>query len=613
MKHSFFKTLSILLLLCISSFCFAQKDTEALIEKLEKYIEEKHIPGAMISIVRADTTVFVGGVGYANIEKGEKVTALHLFRQGSVSKSFTAMGLYKLLDSSPYTLNSPISTITNDIPFTNQWKDSNPVRIIHLLEHTTGFEDFHLHAMYNMKDETLPPTSEMVNDHANSLFTRWQPGTRKAYSNPNYIVAGHLIEAISGRSFADQIKTDILAPIGMESSGYYFKKPANLLFTQGYKREGTNLIPVPFSSINGSPAGDFSSNARDMAAFLQLMMRKDSSLFSAEEYDRIESPKSSLAAKNGLEYGYGLGNYTIWKNGHLFYGHGGQIDGYAARYIYSREADLGVAIAINRNGDANAVVDLILEELLGEFSKAPESRKTEQIPNALKEKFSGFFEFKSPKNNLLAFSDRMFAGIKLDFQDDYIVTRSILGKAKDTLYYAGNNQFYYNQEGSPSIILIDAADKPVLWINDNFTEMESHTRRLIIFFGLLLSILFMLGFMLHSLVWLVRKRLKKKENSATNHLILLGAGACMILMLVGFGITVSDPKSTLNMSFSALIMVVSSYALVVLSFGSIYRWFKLPAGKKAFRLVYIFTSVGAMMISIYLWDIGFVGLQLWSY
>ncbi len=592
---------------------FCQTRIDSLKEKLESYIESKNIPGISISIVKSDSIIFSGGIGYANIEKKEKVTDKHLFRLGSISKSFTALGLYDLIKQTPYSLNSSVKEIDKTIPFTNKWEQTHPVLISHLLEHTSGFDDFHAHAIYNITDSLMPPIINMVNDHRKSLNSRWQPGTIKTYSNPNYIVAGHLIEVLSGVSSNEYIKENILNTIGMESSNYYFKKPKGKLFAQGYQRTGSILEPIPFAVINGSPAGEFSSNAEDMIRYLQVMLKRDTILFSKEVFDRIEYPQTSIAAKKELKFGYGLGNYTIWKNGQLFHGHGGQIDGFAARYVYSRDADLGVAIAINRNGDANAIVDEILNFLLGVQKLAPSERETFLIPKSLKTKFSGFYEFKSPRNELLAFSDRMFGGFILDFKKEMIVRRRLLGRPKDTLYYAGNNQFYFDKEGVPSAMLIESDyGKPAFWIHDNYTEKESRTKRLILFFGLLISFLLVSIFFIYSFIWLIRNLIKRKKKNPINHLVLFGAGLSFILIFVGFGLTMSDTKSAMNMSFSSLLLYFCSYTLVLLSIISIYRWIRLPS-KKGFKIFYIFTSIGAICISIYLWNIGFIGLKLWNY
>lgn len=610
------KTLKLIILVFLVfniSQSFSQTNINALIDSLERHLENKLIPGAMISIVTSDTTIFVGGIGYADIQKKETVTKQHLFRQGSISKSFTAMGLYKLVIDSPYDLNTPIIEIDKNIPFTNQWKNKSPVRIANLLEHTSGFEDFHHHAVYNIKYSSLPPMINMIEDHNKSLHVRWLPGTRKAYSNPNYILAGYLIEKISDVSFHQYINTNILKPMGMNSAGYYFNQPKNKLFTQGYQRNGSELNPIQFTKINGSPAGDFCANASDMAAYLKHILRQDTIVFSNKEFERIENPKTTIAAKNGLKTGYGLGNYAIWKNGYLFHGHGGQIDGFTARYVYSRDADIGVAVAINRNGNANEMVDEILKHLLGAQNNTKSDRALVPIPDLLKTQFSGFYEFKSPKSKLTTFPDDMLAGLTLDFQKDRIVTRTLLGKAKDTLYYAGKNQFYMNSEGVPSLLLMASdSQNPVLWINDNFTVRKSRLKRVFIFFGLVLSLVLLSIFTIYSPIWLIRNSFRRYKKSPVNHLVLFGVGVFFILIFVGFGITASDLKSLSGLNFSSLLMYLSSYAFVIMSLLSIYRCFKLPK-PMVFKSFYILTSIGTLAMSWYLWNIGFIGLKMWSY
>ncbi|WP_282043468.1 serine hydrolase domain-containing protein [Winogradskyella flava] len=595
-------------------FCQSETPTEKLIEKLEHYIEKNNIPGVSISIVQSDSIIFTGGIGFADIEKKEKVTEKHLFRQGSISKSFTALGLFKLLQDTPYNLDSNINSIDNTLPYSNKWEATNPVKISHLLEHTSGFEDFHLHAMYNSRDSIMPPVIEMVKDHRKSLNVRWQPGSRKAYSNPNYIVAGHLIEVISGQTYNTYINDNILKPIGMSSSGFYFKKPKNKVFASGYQRIGSSLNPISFATINGASAGDFCANAEDMALFLKFMLSRNTTLFSKKQFDRIEIPKTSVAAKNGLKFGYGLGNYSIWKNGYLFHGHNGQIDGFTSRYLYSRDADLGIAISMNRNGNDRELVDKILNHLLAS-EKKPKSYKrvTRVIPESLKEKFAGFYEFKSSKSKLLSFTDRMLAGLTLDFRKDKIITRTLLGKPKDTLHYTGNNKFYMNNETVPSAMLIESnLNKNVLWINDNYTEKESRTKRLCIFFALLISTLILSSFFIYSIFWLVKRVFKRERKPLSSHLVIFGYVIFVILTFLGFGLSVENIKTLPSKNVYSFLMYLSSFTVVILSFISVWRCFKLTQ-KKPFRIYYILTSIATIIISVYLINIGFIGLKLWSY
>ena len=572
----------------------------------------------MISIVKSDTVLFAGGVGYANIEDEEPVNELHLFRQGSVSKTFTALGILKLLHHKGIGLNKPILEIDPNIPLTNPWANEQPITIEHLLEHTSGFDDFHLHAIYNKTDSTTPTTASMVQSHKNSLTARWQPGTRKAYSNSGFIVAGHMLETIAEEPYNTYLRDEILLPLGMKSSGFYFKQPTDLAMSQGYNYRGTGYSPVAFTSIQGGPAGEICANAKDMAAFLQFMLNRkssglDSVIFAKEAFDRMENAQTNIASQKGLPNGYGLGNYSIWKNGYLFNGHGGGIDGFSSRYVYSRKADLGIAVAINRMGNATAMLDEILDLLIGPQTKPPADRITYPIPAELKEKYSGFYGFKNPRNELFGFSDRMFAGLILDFEGDKIITKSILGKARDTLRYVGNNQFYKNNEGVPSTLLFETTDgKPGFWINESYTEMESRAWRLISNFAIWISMILPLFFLLYSIIWLVIQLAKKRGKSLTNHLVLGGACLSYVLMFTMFALSMNNMETAGEMSFKSVMLYILSFVFVGLAALSVYRWTKLPK-KRGFRFYYILTSLAVVILSIFFWSNGFIGLKLWAY
>ncbi len=602
-----------------ASLCFCQANTDLLIDKITEYLDDKHIPGAMISVVTSDSILFVGGLGFADIDKKEKVTDEHLFRQGSVSKSLAALGILKLLqEQQKYSLDSPIKDIDANIPFTNKWVTETPVTVAHLLEHTSGFDDFHLHAIYNKKDTIPPSMFEMVAVHKNSLTSRWKPGVRKSYSNPNYIVVGHLLERLSGRAYHAYLYDDILLPIGMKSSGFYFKEPKNQKMTQGYRYNGQTHLPISFTSITGGPAGELCANAEDMAAFLQFMLNRktkngDSLPFSKEIFERIENAETTIVAEKGLPFGYGLGNYSVWKNGYLFHGHGGGIDGFSSRYVYSRVADIGVAVAINREGNATAIVNEILNLLLGIQNEALSDRVTQKIPNEISTRYSGFYEFKSPRNELFSFTDKMLAGLILDFDENKLVTKSILGKVRDTLYYAGDNKFYKNYEGVPSCMLFETEEGNAgFWINENYTEKESRAKRLIIFFGVLVSFLVCLSFLIYGFIWLIVRLFSKTKKPILNHLILFGASTCLVLIFVGFGLTMANISSADKINFGSALLYLSSWGLVIFAIASIYRCFKLQ-GNKGFKFYYILTSIALLILSVYLWNNGFIGLKLWSY
>lgn len=593
------------------------KEIIQLKEKLESFLKEKHIPGAMITVVSRDSTIYAGGIGLANMENQEEVTGNHLFRLGSISKSVTAIGLINFLLANGYELDSPIRNFIPDVAFSNDWSDEAPITIEHLLEHTAGFDDFHLHAMYNRTDSTRPSGQDIALSHRNSFDARWKPGVKKAYSNPGYIMAGYLLEVLAEQPFDQYLEAQILKPLGMNASGYYFKAPKDKLFAQGYKYNGRTHASVGFPSIQGGPAGEFSSNAIEMAHFLKFLLNRgaeqiDTSIFTDEIFDRIENANTSIAAKAGLPGTYGYGNYTIWRNGYMFNGHDGGIDGFSSRYLYSREANIGVSVAINRQGNATEIAHLILDFLMEENQNTA-NRKVYPIPVELKESHEGFYGFKSPKQQLTRFSERMLAGLILDFEDDKILVKSILGKHRDTLYYAGSNQFYKNNESVPATMLLTSEEgKPVFWINESYTEMESKTFRLISSISIVISMIIPFIFLAYGITWFAIRSFSKVKKPVKHHAVLWTSCLCYTLMALSFGIAMSDPYNAGTLSFPSIMLFISSILLVPGTIASISLWFK-PFYGKGFKRFYVVTSLSLLIMTFFFFQNGFIALKLWAY
>jgi len=533
------KTLVFLsLTIFISNNFQAQKPIDSLLVKLDSILEVKNIPGAMISIVNSDSIIFAGGIGYANLEKKEAVTSDHLFRLGSISKSFTAIGLVKLLAEKQLSLSSPIAEIDPTLDLKNSWKATAPITIEQILEHTAGFDDMHNHASYNTTDTETPSCLAMVKVHKKSLYARWQPGTRMAYSNPGYVLAGHLMEQISQQPYYQYLKDNLLIPLGMSESGFFFKQPSDRLMAEGYVREGNQFSTTDFKSVNGGPASDLCSNAKEMSLFLMFLLSKKipqtpASLIDEKWFDRIENPATTLAAKNGFIGGYGLGNMTVWANNYLFHGHDGGIDGFSSMYLYSREANFGLAISINKQGGLWTLIDEILNFYLG--PNQIQNTKYQPIPEKTRNKFSGFYNFKSPRNQTMYFIQKMMTGHSITFEDNYLLVKDFGDVVRDTLYHKGNNQFYRKTEGLPFVMLLeDENKKAILWLGNDYAEKENKTIRVLKNYVLLGSVMMsVLGFFV-GFGWWIKRFFTKEKVSTNSRLILWLPSFFFILMIISF-------------------------------------------------------------------------------
>jgi CubicO group peptidase (beta-lactamase class C family) len=114
-----------------------------------------------------------------------------------VSKSFIALAVVRLCEEGRLSLDAPLRELAPEVAFTNPWEDTYPVRVAHLLEHTTGFDDLHLKE-YAFLDGSL---REALAVNPAPRTSRWSPGYYMAYSNGGYALAAYLIEKVTGERF----------------------------------------------------------------------------------------------------------------------------------------------------------------------------------------------------------------------------------------------------------------------------------------------------------------------------------------------------------------------------------------------------------------------------
>jgi len=112
-------------------------------QQLEKILKDTHTPGVSVAIVHRDGPEWIAGLGKADVASGRAATADTLFRIGSVSKAFASLSILMLVDQGKLSLEDPVHKLAPEVWFENPWEATDPVRVVHLLEHTTGWDDMH--------------------------------------------------------------------------------------------------------------------------------------------------------------------------------------------------------------------------------------------------------------------------------------------------------------------------------------------------------------------------------------------------------------------------------------------------------------------------------------
>lgn len=596
----------------------SQSPVHSLIDSLEDILQNKKIPGAMLSVVNRDSVIYAGGVGVANIEDSIAVSDQHLFRLGSISKTMTCLAIMKLVSENTLSLQTPVVEIDSELPIKNKWSEQSPILVEHLLEHTAGFDDMHFHAIYNEDDEKRPTCREMIDTHAKSLYARWEPGTLTSYSNPGYVVAGHVIEKITGRPFDEYIKTEILNPIGMKHSGFYFKEPTHAPMAKGYEHEGGKYIAIEYPSIQGGPAGELCSNAEDMSRFIRFMLQKGKTedgqqLIPLALFERMESAHTTLAATQGLPGGYGLAISNSWRFGHAALGHNGGIDGFVSDYIYVPSADLAIAVSVNTNKRTRDVMNAIGNHFINQVEIKRSDRSTVPIAMELAKEYQGYYTYINPRNQLFGFIEKMITGVSLKFEQDSVVIKDLLGNQIDTWYHVGDNQFCTGTEEVPFSMLLKHNGHSAIWVDGGYGIKESKTVRWIknLVFGLAIIttvLCFIFGFF-----YLLYKVVSKHNSPQLGAIAMWLSSLSFVAMLASFIFSMESVESIANPHISSVLTFVSSILFLLFSLFALFIVIKYPSNSRFRTGAKIFITVLMAGLALFLLQEGIIGLRLWAY
>ncbi|MFM8536306.1 MAG: serine hydrolase domain-containing protein, partial [Acidimicrobiia bacterium] len=344
-----------LALLVTSRAGSAQSDRDPHPRTLEEFrsavqavLSDTGVPGAGIALVRTSGVEWAGGVGVADRETNRPVTADTHFRAGSISKTFIASALVQMYLDGDIDLDTPVAELASDVTIDNAWEITDPVRVIHLMQHTAGFDDMHFNEVYDTAGRDLP-LDQVLRLNPASRVVRWRPGSRMAYSNPGYGVAGYIIEKVTGEKYEDRIAERIFKPSGMRTSSFYLTKDDEALLAKGYRdRTGP---PVPFTPIYLRPAGNLHTSAQELGNWVHVLLNwgeTETDLVIDPEYlSNMEHPRTTVASDAGLRNGYGSGIASSFIDGFPMLGHGGGIDGFISNYAYSTSRDVGFVVLLN--------------------------------------------------------------------------------------------------------------------------------------------------------------------------------------------------------------------------------------------------------------------------
>ena len=429
---------------CSSQSITENKKTAQSIEELQTQLEnvlkDMHVPGMSIAIVHRDGPEWIAGLGKADLANDRTATATTLFRIGSVSKGFVSIAVLMLADEGKLSLEDPVQKLVPEVWFDNKWEASDPVRIVHLLENTTGWDDMHLRE-FAKNSLTMSSFEALDYDHS-SRISRWRPGTRMAYCNSGPAVAAYIVEKIAGKSFEEYVGQKFFKPIGMQTATYF--QPVSELGTPLYYSDGKT--PHPYWNLLYRPIGSINASANDMANYLLFYLNRGNvhgtQVIPATILNRMEVPSSTWAAKEGLQVGYGLSNYCTIYDGFVYHGHDGNVPGGHTAMEYMPNEGIGYFYSINSGKRAAfEKIGMLIRAYITRQLPKPSIPPVVSLPEKTIA-YTGWYEPNSPRVELFSFLERLIGMAYIHFADNKLLVNS-LGEKNAIFLPVTDTQFLY--------------------------------------------------------------------------------------------------------------------------------------------------------------------------
>jgi CubicO group peptidase (beta-lactamase class C family) len=314
-------------------------------------MKETAAPSISLAVIKDGKIAYVQAYGNASLDPATSARPEMRYCIGSVSKQFLAMAMLLLVQDGRLRLDDPVGRYLPDLT------RANDITIRQLLSHTSGYRDYYpLDCVAPFM--TVPVTPDHILDGFARIPLDFEPGTQWQYSNTNFVVAGQILEKVTGTPLMSFLEKRIFQPLGMQSPIDLDAHPLADSDARGYTRFGLGPIRPVRPEGRGwlYAAGELAMTARDLALW-DLALMEGKLVNRALMDEMIKAPR----LKNGAPTDYGLGIGISNAAGHLRLQHGGAVAGFVS--LNALWPDQGAAVVVLCNLDGSSAPGSISNQL----------------------------------------------------------------------------------------------------------------------------------------------------------------------------------------------------------------------------------------------------------
>lgn len=333
--------ITIVFLLGYLQFTYAQKLNKAKLDSLMQSVANANQGMGSLALSKNGVVIYQKAIGFSTFKQGKGLPATinTRYRIGSISKIFTAVLIFQLIEEGKLTMETKLGT------FFPQIKNADKISVHDMLSHRSGLYNFVRDTAYQ-RYMSAPRTK----DEQLALFATYspdfEPGSKAEYSNTNFVLLGYIAEQLSKKSLAEMLTIKIIKKLGLTNTYYGGKiNPDNNEASSYQLGTGWQRMPETDMSIPGG-AGAVVSTSADLVKFID-------GLFNGKLIN-----SQHLSMMQDIKDGYGMGLFKLPFNNKSAFGHNGDIDGFSSIVGYFPEEKLAYAYCANG-------VDFPIRDLIG--------------------------------------------------------------------------------------------------------------------------------------------------------------------------------------------------------------------------------------------------------
>lgn len=283
-----------------------------------------------VTIAKGNDIVYQKSIGFADVFQKQKANKETQYRIGSISKVFTAVMIFQLIEEGKLQLTTPLAK------YFPQVQGSEAITIEHLLHHRSGIKSITDEPDY-LTWCVNPKTQAEILELISRDMPSFEPNEYAEYSNSNFILLGYIIEKITKNCYANELKTRIADKLDLQHTYYGGKINTSKNQAQSFTFDGESswvLSQETDMSIPGG-AGAIVSTSEDLTKFITALF--NGKLVKTSSLEKMKEVQDGI--------GMGLLKYPFYEK--YAFGHDGSIDKFTSHLSYFPEEGYAVSMTIN--------------------------------------------------------------------------------------------------------------------------------------------------------------------------------------------------------------------------------------------------------------------------